>query len=90
MYVPQRSAVWHDIRKNVRLTGSTFGKVIGLNGLSSQKEHYHVFVNGRNPPPIPPEVQQMLDHGTKFKIKGIGSLVGQIMPSLLPPCYAFF
>ena len=90
MYVPQRRAVWHDIRKNVRLTGSTFGKVIGLNDLSSQKEHYHIFVNGRNPPPIPPEVQQMLDYGTKFKIKGIGTLVRQIMPSLLPPCYAFF
>ena len=32
----------------------------------------------------------MLDHGRKFEIRGIVTLVGQIVPALLPPCYAFF
>ena len=70
--------------------GSTFTKAVGLNGLSAQKEHHHVFVNGRDAPEIPKEVQKMLDHGIKFEIRGIVTLVGQIMPALLPPCYAFF
>ena len=90
MYVPQRSSLWYDIRKKVRLTGSTFGKAIGLNRLSAQKEHHHIFVNCHKPAPISEEVQKMLDHGTNFKIRGIATLVGQIMPTLLPPCYAFF
>ena len=81
MYVPQRSSLWHEIRKTVRLTGSTFAKAVGLNGLPAQKEHHHVFVNGQEPPPIL-EVQKMLDHGKNFKIRGIATLVGQIMPAL--------
>ena len=90
IYIPQRSSVWHEIRRNVQLMGSTFTKAVGLNGLSAQKEHHHVFVNGRDAPEIPKEIERMLDHGINFEIRGIVTLVGQIMPALLPPCYAYF
>ena len=53
IYIPQRSSEWHEIRRNVQLMGSTFAKAVGLNGLSAQKEHHHVFVNGIDAPEIP-------------------------------------
>ena len=39
---------------------------------------------------IGPDIQAMMDHGIKYEIHGIHTLVGQIMPLLLPPCHAFF
>ena len=74
----------------MKITASTFSKAIGLQGLQAQKEHHHVYINGRDPPDIGPEIQAMMDHGIKYEIHGICTLVGQIMPLLLPPCHAFF
>ena len=54
-----------------------------------KKKHHHVFVNSRDAPEISKELQKMLDHGIKFEIREIATLLGQIMPALLPPCYTF-
>ena len=90
IHIPQRSSAWHEIRRNVWLMGSTFAKAVGLKGLSAQKEHHHVFLNGRDAPEIPKDAQKMLEHGIKFEIRVIATLVGQIMPALLPSYCAFF
>ena len=90
MYVKQGSDKWHSICKSVRVTGSTFLSALGLDTLSKQKQHYNCFVNGKEAPAFLNEVQEMLDHGKDFEKHGIATLVGAIMPALLPPCYMFF
>ena len=90
MYIKQRSDEWKALQNQVKIIASTFGKAIGLQGLQAQKEHHHVYINGRDPPGIGPEIQAMMDYGIKYEIHGICTLVGQIMPLLLPPCHAFF
>ena len=40
MYIKQGSDLWHKILSKAKLTGSTFGKAIGLEGLKKQKEHH--------------------------------------------------
>ena len=90
MYIKQGSNKWHSIQKLVRVTGSTFLAALGLDTLSKQKQHHNSFVNNKEPPPFAADVQEMLDHGKEFKKHGIATLVGAIMPALLPPCYMYF
>ena len=90
MYVKQGSNKWHSIQKSVRVTGSAFLAALGLDTLSKQKQHHNSFVNNKEPPPFAVDVQEMLDHGKEFEKHGIATLVGAIMPALLPPCYMYF
>ena len=90
MYVKQGSNKWHSIWKSVRVTGSTFLAALGLDTLSKQKQHYNSFVNNKEPPPFAVDVEEMLDHRKEFEKHGIATLVGAIMPALLPPCYMYF
>ena len=73
-----------------RSTGSTFSSAIGLDTLKKQKLHHNVHVNKKPSPPVPPELQEMFDHGKAFEVHGLATLVGILMPLLLPPCYAYF
>ena len=76
--------------RSVRVTTSTFLSALGLDTLSKQKQHHNCFVNGKEAPAFPNEIQEMLDLGKDFEKHGIATLVGAIMPALLPPCYMFF
>ena len=52
-FIKQRSEERFRIRKLARVTGSTLNAALGLDTLQKQKDHHHVFVQGRKPPPIP-------------------------------------
>lgn len=44
--VKQRSAVWFESRKAMKITGSTIFTAIGLDGLKRQKDHFDSVVCG--------------------------------------------
>ena len=90
LFVKQRSEEWFAIHKQTKVTGSSIGKAIDLQGLAQQKIHHTTNVLNKSYLQIPPEVQIKMDHGTNFEKHGLATLCGQIMPALLPPCYCFF
>ena len=89
-YVKQRSDEWFKIRKLARITGSTLHSGLGLETLTKQKEHHYIHVHGRIPPPIPENIQKLLDHGTKNEVNAIATLISTVVPAYLPVCYAFY
>ena len=90
MYIKQGSDIWHKIHSKAKITGSTFGKAIGLDGLKKQKEHHYEYILGKHPCPPSEHVQAFLDHGRLFEKYALATLVGAILPALMPPCYSFF
>ena len=85
-FCAQRSKIWHRLRNKARVTGSTMFKALGFESLKVKKEHIYVFVKGRPPKDVDPEVQKYLDFGIANEIHAVATLVGCIMPVLLPPC----
>ena len=82
--------MWHKQQEKARVTGSTLHSAIGLDTLTKQKEHYHVHINGRQPPSPSAQLQQLFDHRKKNGVNAISTLVSTAVPALLPDCYAFF
>ena len=89
-YVKQCSDEWFKIRKLARITGSTLHSGLGLETLTKQKEHHYIHVCGRIPPPIPENIQKLLDHGTNNEVNAIATLISTVVPAYLPACYAFY
>ena len=56
----------------------------------AQKEHFDVYVKGKQAKPITPQVQEMMDYGTENEINAIVTLVGLILPALRPSCFSVF
>ena len=59
-YIKQGTDLWHQQGSKARVTGSTLRSAIGLDTLTKQKEHFYVHINGRQPPPPSPQLQQLL------------------------------
>ena len=89
-YIKQGSDQWHSVCNKVRVTGSTVGKAIGLDTLSSQKVHHSVFVLKKTPPVPTPDVVEKLRYGSRNTVHALVTLVGALIPALLPPCHSFF
>ena len=90
LYMKQGLDDWYTLHSQAKITGSTFGKAIGLDGLKKQKEHHYEYMLGKKPAPPNDHLQAMFDHSKKFEVHALATLVGAIMPALLPPCYSFF
>ena len=62
---------------------------LGLESLKVEKEHVYVYGKGRLPKDVDLEDQKYLDFGIANEIHAVSTLVGCIMPVLLPPWYIF-
>ncbi|WAR22547.1 LOW QUALITY PROTEIN: hypothetical protein MAR_016521 [Mya arenaria] len=56
--VKQRSPKWHAIRKKATVTGSTFFKALGFEGLKKQREHFQDIICGLPLPDSSEEAQK--------------------------------
>ena len=65
-------------------------KGLGLDTLKAEKEHFNVYVHKLPNVPISEEVQKYIQFGTENEINAIASVVGLLMPALLPSCSTFF
>ena len=79
----QRSDEWFELRKDVRVTGSTVSKAIGVDSLKEQKLFVDHHVVGPTPPPSE-FVQTAMTYGTDNEINAVATLVGKVMPVLFP------
>ena len=89
-YVKQRSDEWFKICKLACITGSTLHSGLGLETLTKQKEHHYIHVRGRILPPIPENIQKLLDHSTNNEVNAIATLISTVVPAYLPACYTFY
>ena len=62
------SELWHNKRKEARVTGSSLYNALGLDTLQAQKDHVNQFIKGRRVKEFPPEIQKRLDYGTKNEV----------------------
>ena len=65
-------------------------KGLGLDTLKCEKEHFNVYVHKLPSVPVSEEVQKYIQFGTDNEINAITTLVGLLMPALLPSCFSFF
>ena len=52
--------------------------------------HHSVYIQKKDPPSVTPEVQKMMEYGSKNEVNGLATLVGSLIPALLPPCHSYF
>ena len=65
-------------------------KALGFETLKAQKQHFEVFVKGKQAQQVSPQVQEMLDYGAGNEIHAVATLVGLILPALRPPCFSVY
>ncbi|XP_071172850.1 uncharacterized protein [Mytilus edulis] len=80
----QKSDEWFNLRKTVKVTGSTAYNALGIDGLKSQKETFQC-INNQKEKPAPTEQQQMaMKHGTENEIHALATLHSKVMPAFFP------
>ena len=89
-FCSQRSPIWYKLCQRSFVTGSSMYKGLGLDTLKAEKEHFNVYVRKLPSVPVSEEVQKYIQFGSENEINAIASLVGLIMPDLLPSCFSFF
>ena len=89
-FIKQRSKKWFEICSKAHVTGSTIYTALGLDTLTKQKEHHYIHFRGCKPPPTPPDLQKLFDHGTKNEVNAIVTLISTVVPAYLPACFAFY
>ena len=68
-YIKQRTEEWFALRKQARVTGSTLNNALGLDTLQKQKQHHYIHIRGREPAPVPEDLQKKFDYGRKKRSK---------------------
>ncbi|XP_070537447.1 uncharacterized protein [Ptychodera flava] len=85
-FIKQRSSLWFQARKQVRVTASTLYNAVGCAGLKGQREHYQQAVLGFERPPPDTSVQEAMDWGTKHEVCSLATLASKVLPALYPEC----
>ena len=83
-FCSQRSPIWYKPHQRSFVTGSSMYKGLGLDTLKAEKEHFNVYVRKLPSVPVSEEVQKYIQFSSENEINAIASLVGLIMPALLP------
>ena len=89
-YIKQRTVEWEVLRSTARVTGSTMNSALGLDTLNRQKQHHYEFVCGHGKYISDPLLKKRLQHGSENEVNIIATLMSLILPSYLPPCFAYF
>ena len=65
-------------------------KGLDLDTLKAEKEHFNVYMHKLPSVPVSEEVQKYMQFGRDNEINATATLVGLLMPVLLPSFFAFF
>lgn len=65
--IPQRSTLWHRLRKTVPVTASTMYSALGLRGKKEMLNNFQHFLS-QTDKVYTPEVQEKLDYGAKHEV----------------------
>ena len=72
------------------VTGSSMFRALGLDTLKAEKEHFNVHVRKLPSTLLSTDVQEYIKFGSENEINATSTLIGSLMPTLSPPCHAFF
>ena len=89
-YIKQRTEEWFALRKQARVTGSMLNNALGLNTLQKQKQHHYIYIRGREPAPVPEDLQKKFDYGTKNEVNGVATLISTVVLTYLPVCFTYY
>ena len=87
--VKQRSDKWYALRKEAKVTECSLYNVLGLSSLSDLKQHHYQFIKKRAPLPFPEDVKKHLKYGMENEKHVIATVLGNLMPALLPSCFTY-
>ena len=87
--IKQRSITWLTLWKTAKVTGRTLYNALGLSSLSDLKQHHCQFIKKRSPPPFSDDENKRLEYGTENEKHIIATVLGNLVPALLPHCFAF-
>ena len=65
-------------------------RALGLDTLKAEKEHFNIHIRKLPSTPLSTDVQEYIKFGSENEINAISTLIGLLMPALLPSCHAFF
>ena len=85
-YIKQRMEEWFALCKQAQVTGSTLNNALGLDTLQKQKQHHYIHIRGREPAPVPEDLQKKFDYGTKNEVNGVATLISTVVPA----CFAYY
>lgn len=83
-FVKQGSDEWFQIRKTVKVTGSTIYTAVGCDGLYRLQDHYDSVICGIKQKEPSDFVKQAMRHGTENEENAIATIVGKVMPVFFP------
>ena len=63
---------------------------LGLDTLQKQKQHHYIHIRGREPAPVPEDLQKKFDYGTKNEVNSVATLISTVVPAYLPACFAYY
>ena len=93
--IQQRSEAWFAVRKLALVTGSTFNKAIGMEGLKRQQSHFDAVYNNKEQQEPDLETKKRFQHGQVNEINAVATLVSKVLPIYFPElefyeegCYA--
>ena len=79
----QRSDEWYELRRQVKLTGSSLHKGLGLDGLKRQKEHFNEVFCDMNQV-FSEEQKKSMQWGIQNEIHASATFTSVVMPVLFP------
>ena len=85
-FIKQRSQSWFELRKQMKVTGSTMNKAVGIDGLKKQQEYFDHVIYGKTDESMTHDAKttKAMDYGVKHEIDAVGTLVGRILPAYFP------
>ena len=87
--VKQRSAVWLELWKKAKVTESTMFNALGWSSLLDLEQHHYQFLKKHSFPPFPEDVKKRMNYGNENEKNIIATVVGNLLPALLPQCFVY-
>ena len=88
IFVKQRSDLWFHLCEQAVVNGSSCFDATGLNTLAAQKNHCRKFIL-KEQQEVTEETAANFKHGIETEVHAIATVVGLLLPALLPPCCTF-
>lgn len=82
--IKQRSEIWHALRKQSKITGSTINTALELDGLKKQKSFWEERDGKKEAEQIPDFLKERFEYGTRNELNAVATLISRYLPAFHP------
>lgn len=82
--IKQRTEIWHALRKQSKITGSTINTALGLDGLKKQKSFWEERDGKKEAEQIPDFLKERFEYGTRNELNAVATLISRYLPAFHP------